>query len=110
MHVYNRMGTANKRLEQLGDLTYGQSALALSVAVASATDEHGEIAAPVGALQGEFQTYLANLRRALTELLDDIEPFLNRAIDAVEQDNGTYEGVPATERTFVAAVAPIRIN
>jgi hypothetical protein len=110
MHVYNRMRSANDHRELLGDLTYGQSALGIATAIANTSVEHSVLPAPVATLRDRFEEHVGELRGALVGRLDDLKPLLDNAIDAVEQEHGTYEGVPAAERSSVGVTPPIRVN
>ena len=110
MHVYNRMRSANSQLDLLADMTFGPSALRIAIALAGASDPHGELPGPVATLRDQFEQHHADRRSALVARLDNLKPLLDQAIDAVEQENGTYEGVPASQRHFLREEAPIRVG
>lgn len=104
------MRNANSQLDLLADITFGPSALRIAIALAGASDPHGELPGPVASLRDQFEKHHAERRSALAARLDNLKPLLDQAIDAVEQENGTYEGVPASQRHFLREEAPIRVG
>lgn len=85
IHVYNRMRTCNDVLEQLGDITYGPTAFQYAATLAGASDHHGVIIGPVATLRDAFEAHHSTQREGFVSRLDDLNPLLDRAIDAVEE-------------------------
>ncbi len=101
MGVYNRMRTANDQLAFLADLTYGQSALSFAIARATGSDHHGVPNTPmIAELVQLYETHRERRRADLVWRLENLKPLLDDAIDAVERENGTFAGVPASQRDF----------
>jgi hypothetical protein len=100
VHAYNRMRSCNEQLTTLRDLVSGASALAVALRVADSVRDDGTNPPPIDAFLAEYRQLKIDLRDGLLRRVDDLEPYLNDAIDAVEHEIQIAAPVPAAQRRF----------
>lgn len=109
VHAYNRMHGANDLREQLLDLVNGTSALSVHLAAAAAGLPDGTYPSGIAQVITEFETHKVSIRDGLLRRLEDMKPFLDDAIDAVESALGIVSPVKASGRLFRHTTPPDRL-
>jgi hypothetical protein len=97
-YAYNRMATANEQNAFLSDLNHGRTAILASATAAAALDDER-----VMDQYKLFQNFRdSTVRTGVIERLNDLKPFLDEAIDAVEKQLGMTPEQPAKNRIYGA--------
>lgn len=100
--AYNRLRSSNEQLAILADITHGPTSTLFHIAVASSSDANADFPPLVEEVLRQTNEHRRRLAAALSGRLQDAKPYVDAAIDAIEKELGVYEGVPASERRFVA--------
>lgn len=95
-HAYNRMRTANEQNELLADLNHGPTAI-LTAAIAAGSIENDLVKETYERFQHHRDVIV---RTGVVERLQDLKPYLDQAIDAVEAELGVSPPVPASQRLY----------
>lgn len=106
VHVYNRLRSCNRMLDELRDLNSGASALAVELHAAASARSDGTVPAAMQIAIDEFTTHKRQVRDGLLRRVDDLDAHINNAIDVVEREIKIAAPVPAAQRLFRHTTPP----
>lgn len=99
-HSYNRMRSANDHLAFVTDLNNGQTAIMVNATLAPHLSKDDDAEALPQVAFTKFVNLRELSREDLLARLEDLKGWIDKAIDAVEEELGTPGGVPAAQRIY----------
>jgi hypothetical protein len=104
------MRGANEVREQLLDLVNGRSALQVHLVAAASAEPDGNPPSAVAETVAQFESHKSDVRNGLLRRVEDLKPYLDDAIDKVEEALEIEAPVKAAGRHFVHTETPDRIQ